>query len=112
MKKLVGIAFAFFCYTTSANHIVGGEIEFIYLQDGLYRINVVQYFDVANPVNPGPEPTVFISIFSNRNDELVSTHQLILQENVIVPYTNPECAIGELQTSRVVWTADVALNPL
>lgn len=113
MKKLVGIAFAFFCYfTASANHIVGGEIEFIYLRDGLYRINVVQYFDVANPVNPGPEPSVFISIFSNRNDELISTHQLILQENVTVPYTNPECAIGELQTSRVVWSADVALDPI
>ena len=112
MKKLIGIAFTFFCYAASANHIVGGEIEFIYLQDGLYRINVVQYFDVANPVNPGPEPSVFISIFSNRDDELVSTHQLLLQENVTVPYTNPECAIGELQTSRVVWSADVALNPI
>lgn len=112
MKKLVGIAFAFFYFTASANHIVGGEIEFIHIQDGLYRINVVQYFDVANPVNPGPEPSVFISIFSNRTNEVVSTHQLILRENVTVPYTNPECAIGELQTSRVVWSADVALNPI
>ncbi len=112
MKKLVGIAFAFFCYTASANHIVGGEIEFIYLQDGLYRIQVIQYFDVANPVNPGPEPSVLVSIFSNRNDGLVSTHQLLLQENVVVPYTNPECAIGELQTSRIIWSADVALNPI
>ena len=112
MKKLLVLAFALFGFAASANHIVGGEIEFIYLRDGLYRIQVIQYFDDANPFNPGPEASATVSIFSNRNDQLVSTHELLLQTREIVPYTNPECAIGELQTSRVVWSADVALNPI
>lgn len=112
MKKLLALAFGFFCFSASANHIVGGEIEFIYLSDGLYRIRVIQYFDDANPFNPGPEPNATVTIFSNRTHEEVSSHVLLLQSREIVPYTNPECAIGELQTSRVVWSADVALNPI
>jgi len=96
---------------STANHIVGGEIEFVFLGNGQYRIQVIQYFDDANEINPGPEPSVIVSIFSNRDDRLVSNHELFLQERVVVPYTNEECFIDELQTSRVVWSAVVNLDP-
>ena len=46
-----------------AFHIVGGEIEFIYLGDGLYRINLIQYFDEAQNQNPGPDTFADVYIF-------------------------------------------------
>ncbi|WP_370089161.1 gliding motility-associated C-terminal domain-containing protein [Ekhidna sp.] len=96
---------------SNAFHIVGGEIEFIYLSDGRYRINLVQYFDEAQNQNPGPDPSVTVYIIRNGDNQLMSTHelQLTLQENV--EYSNIECAIDELQTSRVFYSADVELSP-
>ena len=111
MRKVLTFLFAMICFTSHGNHIVGGEIEFIYLADGLYRIRVIQYFDDANEINPGPEPTVVVSIFSNRDNQIVSNHELTLLGRETIPYTNEECFIDELQTSRVVWTADVELDP-
>lgn len=96
----------------SANHIVGGEIEFVYLNDGQYRINLIQYFDEAQDANPGPEASILIYIFRNGDNRLMSTHTLLLTEQEDVPYTNIECAIDELQTSRVLFSADIELDPL
>ncbi|MEQ9468560.1 MAG: gliding motility-associated C-terminal domain-containing protein [Ekhidna sp.] len=94
-----------------AFHIVGGEIEFIYLGDGLYRINLIQYFDEAQSQNPGPDGSVTVYIFRNGDNQLMSTHILpfVSQENV--EYTNIECSRDDLQTSRVFYSADVALDP-
>jgi hypothetical protein len=90
---------------------VGGEIEFITLQPGFYRINIIQYFDQAQEANPGPENQALVYIFSNRTNEVVSTHVLDLDMETPVEYTNITCVIDELQTSRVVWTADIELDP-
>ncbi len=94
-----------------SNHIVGGEIEFITISPGLYRINVIQYFDEAQEINPGPEASVIVYIFSNATNTVVSSHILNLDIQTEVHYTNQECAIDELQTSRVIWTADIELDP-
>ena len=96
---------------TKAFHIVGGEIEFIYLSDGLYKINLIQYFDEAQTENPGPDQFVTIYIFRNGDDQLMSTHLLPLVSQETVEYTNIECAIDELQTSRVLYSADIELEP-
>ncbi len=94
-----------------AFHIVGGELEFIYLSDGTYRINLIQYFDEAQTFNPGPEAFITVYIFRNSDNELMSTHLLPLSAQELVEYTNVECTIDELQTSRVLWSADVNLDP-
>jgi gliding motility-associated-like protein len=99
----LGIAHAF--------HIVGGEIEFIYLSDGVYRINLIQYFDEAQNQNPGPDQFVTVYIFRNGDNQLMSTHTLQLTGQETVEYTNIECAISELQTSRVFYSADIELSP-
>ena len=96
---------------SNAFHIVGGEIEFIYVSDGVYRINLVQYFDQAQTRNPGPDPLVSVIIFRNADNQAVSSHTLDLMQREIVEYTNIECAIDELQTLRVVYSAEVNLSP-
>lgn len=96
---------------SNAFHIVGGEIEFIYLADGVYRINLIQYFDEAQDVNPGADPFVQVYIFRNGDNQLMSIHTLSLQSVENVEYSNIECAREELQTSRVFYSADVALSP-
>lgn len=93
-------------------HIVGGELEFIYVSDGVYRINVVQYFDEAQAQNPGPEGQVTVYIFRNRDKRRMSIHTLNLQNQEIVQYSNIECFRDELQTSRVTWSAEVELDPI
>ncbi|WP_424963260.1 gliding motility-associated C-terminal domain-containing protein [Ekhidna sp.] len=99
----IGISHAF--------HIVGGEMEFIYVSDGLYRINLIQYFDEAQFQNPGPDPFVTVYIFRNSDNQLMSTHTLNLFSQENVEYTNIECAIDELQTSRVLYSGEIALSP-
>ncbi len=112
MRKVLTFLLIIHAFLSSANHIVGGEIEFIYLSDGIYRIRVIQYFDETQDINNQFDPSVTVSIFSNRGDRLVSNHLLPLQQQANVPYTNPECAIPDLVTSRLVWSADIALDPL
>jgi len=112
MKKIgLYLLLAISFFSTSAFHIVGGEIEFIYLSDGTYRINLIQYFDEAQDQNPGPDPFVTVYIFRNSDNQLISTHQLNFQSVETVEYTNIECAIEELQTSRIFYSADINLDP-
>ncbi|UXX78812.1 gliding motility-associated C-terminal domain-containing protein [Reichenbachiella carrageenanivorans] len=91
-------------------HIVGGEIELIHISGNKYQLHLIQYFDKAQIDNPGPDPSVEIYIFRNSDHTLVQTHVLLLDTELIVPYTNPDCAIGSLQTSRVLYSADISLN--
>ncbi len=112
MKKLLitGSLVLLTCIS-QAFHIVGGEIEFVYLSDGVYRINLIQYFDQAQTQNPGPDPFVNIYIFRNEDNQLMSTHTLQIVAQETVEYTNVECAIDELQTLRVLYSADIELSP-
>ena len=96
---------------TQAFHIVGGEIEFVYIGDGIYRINVIQYFDEAQEDNPGPEGAVEVSFFRSSDDVFLFSQILSFETIEDVNYTNPECTIDELATSRVVWTAELLLDP-
>jgi gliding motility-associated-like protein len=99
-------------FNSEAFHIVGGELEFITVGPGRYIINLIQYFDEAQDENPGPEPSAEVYIFSNRDNALVSIHQLALLGIEPVEYTKPECAIDQLVTSRIVWSTDtLELDP-
>ena len=94
-----------------AAHIVGGEIEFSYLSDGMYRISVIQYFDQTQFTNPGPEGGITVYIYRNSDGQRMSTFNLFLVSQETVAYSNIECVIDELQTLKVVWSANVSLNP-
>ena len=94
-----------------ATHIVGGEFEMVH-QDGFnYTFNTVLYFDEVNG-NPGAKDNfVLATIFNKRTNAFVRqiTMNFVQEENV--PYTNIDCAIGELRTSRLFYTTTVFLSP-
>ena len=96
---------------TWAFHIVGGEIELVHLDGFNYRINVIQYFDRAQTFNPGPEAQIFVFTYRNVDRELMRIDTLLLTSQEPVLYTNPECAIAQLQTERVLFTKDITLDP-
>lgn len=111
LKFLLSGFFLVFAYGIYAFHIVGGEIEFITVEPGHYRINLIQYFDKAQNDNPGPDPTVTIYIFSNKDDRFISSHTIPFLSESVVNYTNIKCAIEELETSRMLYSQDVLLDP-
>jgi hypothetical protein len=92
-------------------HIVGGEIEFITIQPGLYQINLLQYKDEFQQQNTSYDPSLFVAFYSNKDSSLVHSDTLLLQTITDVEYTNFECAIQELQTSRVLYSKIVSLDP-
>ena len=94
-----------------ATHIVGGEFEMVH-QDGFnYTFNTVLYFDEVNG-NPGAKDAfVLATIFNKRTNAFVRQITMNFVEEQNVPYTNLDCAIGELQTTRMFYTATVFLSP-
>lgn len=112
MKKIflttIALLVAFWLH---AFHIVGGEIEFITLEPGSYRINLIQYRDEAQDQNPSPDAEVTVYIFSNKTDELISVHTLPFASVTEVAYTFQKCAIDELETSRVLYSSEINLQP-
>ena len=112
MKKLLLVFFLGICLiSANGNHIVGGEIEFLYLSNGIYRLNVIQYFDEVQNANPGPDYSITVHIFRNSDDALMSTHVLFLDSQKKLDYTNIACTRDELATSKILWTSNVNLNP-
>lgn len=112
MKKFVLIIlFGALFHSSYSVHIVGGELEFIFLSDGLYQINAIQYFDEAS-TNPGPEGQVTVYLFRNGDNELMQKFTLnrILYTNI--DYTNIECVREDLMSSKVIWSQEFNLNPL
>ncbi|WP_422359227.1 gliding motility-associated C-terminal domain-containing protein [Reichenbachiella sp.] len=94
-----------------AFHIVGGEMELVHIDGYQYYLNLVQYFDKAQTDNPGPDLSVQVYIFRNSDHTLVRTETLNLSSEQAVEYSNPDCAIGSLQTSRVFYSAEITLQP-
>ncbi|MFY0652566.1 MAG: gliding motility-associated C-terminal domain-containing protein [Cyclobacteriaceae bacterium] len=96
-----------------AYHIVGGEIELVHVEGFTYDINLIQYFDAAQANNPGPDAQVTVYIYENGNSNILPTDvfQLNLIGTQVIPYTNPECAIGQLLTTRPLYTTRVTLDP-
>lgn len=115
MRKYFFVWSILFCsLTIKANHIVGGEIEFITEAPGLYRLNLIQYRDETQTNNPDPEnsePMLVISLFSNKDNRLVRDFIISYLGQEPVQYTNIDCQIAELQTNKVVWTALLELDP-
>lgn len=92
-------------------HIVGGEIEFITIEPGRYRINLIQYRDEAQTNNPDADVSVVVTLFSNKDHERIQRFTLPLISEDEVFYTKPECAISTLRTSRNLYSAEISLMP-
>ncbi|MFY0599648.1 MAG: gliding motility-associated C-terminal domain-containing protein [Cyclobacteriaceae bacterium] len=113
MKKiLILLSLSVAWISAKSFHIVGGEIEFITIRPGLYQVNLIQYRDEAQDQNNSIQPNVTLRLFSNKDDQPVgSDFVLDFVENTPVFYTNIACTIEELETSRVIWSAQFELDP-
>ncbi len=112
MKKLIlYILASFTLLTTEAFHIVGGEIEFITLEPGLYRVNMIQYKDEAQQDNQTYDASVTLAMYSNKDDREIRRFFLPRTNILEVAYTNEECSRSELQTSKIVFSADFEMSP-
>lgn len=112
MKKILLLITLFMLSVTGyAFHIVGGEIELVHVNGFIYDLNLIQYFDRAQTDNPNPEGVVTVVIYRNSDDQPVETFVLSLVSEIPVNYTNNECALDELITSRVLFNNRVSLDP-
>ncbi|MDA1119944.1 MAG: gliding motility-associated C-terminal domain-containing protein [Bacteroidetes bacterium] len=96
---------------SSAFHIVGGELEMIHIEGFTYEINLVQYFDRNQQFNPGAEDTIRVYIYRNSDRVLMRINRLIKAFTQPVFYTNPDCAIAQLETERVFYSSSITLDP-
>ncbi len=88
---------------------MGGEFELIHLQDFKYRLNLILYFDQVNG-NPGAEDfQVSPYIFRTSDNVFMDSVVLFNDNSTFVPYTQPNCAIGDLATRRILYTTVLEL---
>ncbi len=95
-----------------ATHIVGGEFELLHIEDERYKLNLILYSDVKNmdPRNP-IDPYAEVHIWSKANNRRMESVILYMNAQHIIPYTNPDCTIPQLETSKTVYSAVITLSP-
>lgn len=94
-----------------ASHIVGGEFELVHLQGNRYRLSLILYSDDINIMDPAAiDPTATVHIWRKSDNYRMSSITLAKKSQTPVPYTNPACAIQQLSTSKVVYSAEVVLE--
>ncbi|MDN5201260.1 gliding motility-associated C-terminal domain-containing protein [Fulvivirgaceae bacterium BMA10] len=102
-------------FNAHSTHIVGGEFELIHKNDFNYVINLVIYFDNVNgnPAILQQENSLTAFIYSKNGNRFVQSVVLNKVSSFFVPYTNIDCAIGSLQTRRLLYTtvSGIRLNP-
>jgi len=109
---LFSLSILFFMVGAKATHIVGGEFELIHISGFQYKLRMIQYFDVINGNPAAEDQSIVVFIFANDDISFVTqTAVLFLVERIFVEYTQPECAIGQLVTRRLVYETNITLSP-
>ena len=96
-----------FIKTIEASHIVGGEFELRHLENYQYRLILIQYFDDATGNPEAEDIDAPVYIFRKSDNALMSTVYLNNVGSEFVDYTNPECAIAELATRKILYTRQI-----
>ena len=110
MKQLILILLLCLPFLGAASHIVGGEFELLHISGNVYRLNLVLYFDVHNG-NPGAKDlSATARIFRMRDNRVMKDVILPLTSESEVLYSQIECAIGDLVTSKLIYTSTVTLS--
>jgi gliding motility-associated-like protein len=94
-----------------AHHIVGGEFEIEHILGFQYEIRLIQYRDAAQQENPYIDDEARVRIFRKRDNVPIQDFFLFKDKIERVKYTNPVCAIGELVTDKVTYSARLVMNP-
>ncbi|MEL6538109.1 MAG: gliding motility-associated C-terminal domain-containing protein, partial [Bacteroidota bacterium] len=112
MKKRIALAGLgwLFSLAAYATHIVGGEIELQHIQNNQYRLRLIQYFDNFYGEIGAEDDAITVTIFAKATGAAINSYILPKTEVTFVPYTNQDCAIGELSTKRIIYEAQVTLN--
>ena len=94
-----------------ATHIVGGEFEILHIEGDRYLFRQIQYFDVVNGNPQAKDFEINASIFRKRDNIFIRSIQLPLIAESYVPYTNPVCTYDRLVTNKLVYQAEINLDP-
>ena len=115
MKRLLLVLLCLVFFPVMASHIVGGEFEIIHVSGYTYRVNLIVYFDEVNGAQAikDQDNVIYPRIFRvSDNEIMMSSVTMVLDPNIpSVPYTQQECARGELQTTKMSYTALIELPP-
>jgi len=113
MKRVVLILAFLICITdiSIATHIVGGEFEILHIEGDRYLFRQIQYFDVVNGNPEAKDQLVSASIFRKRDNVFVRSVVMPIKSESYVPYTNPACTNDRLVTNRIIYSAEVILDP-
>lgn len=112
MKKALILLFLLTTpFLGKASHIVGGEFELIHLKDFQYRLNLVLYFDAINGQAGAKDLDAIVRIFRMKDNFRMMNIDLPLISETNVDYTQPECSHGELITKRLLYSAEITLDP-
>ena len=111
MKKNLLLVFLFLLgLSARATHIVGGEFQLRYLSGFNYTLILNLYFDDVNG-NPAAEDQVIDAvIYEKGSNNIIATIQLNKRADEQVPYTNPDCAVGDLRTRKIIYAEDIELS--
>jgi hypothetical protein len=110
MKKILIAFLVLVSFGATASHIVGGEFELLHLTGYDYKINFILYFDL-NGHAEAKDAVVIARIYRKSDNQYMTdvTLNLISEEDVL--YTQPECARGDLRTSKITYSGFVRLEP-
>lgn len=98
-------------FQARASHIVGGEFELVHIQNNTYRLSLVLYSDDINIIDPAAiDPTAVVHIWQKNNNSLIRSITLPKVSHKPVPYSNPNCVIPYLKTSKIVYSAEIVLD--
>ncbi|MFA0961083.1 gliding motility-associated C-terminal domain-containing protein [Roseivirga sp. BDSF3-8] len=99
------------CTGARATHIVGGEIELEHTGGYYYTLRLIQYFDRVNGSPGAEDQDATLVIFSKARNRRVDAWRLNQVQKTEVEYTQPECAIAELETNKLVYERRIYLDP-
>ncbi|WP_162426184.1 gliding motility-associated C-terminal domain-containing protein [Pontibacter pudoricolor] len=97
--------------SSKATHIVGGEFALGHLSGNSYLLTLNLYFDDINGDPGALDPTITVNVFEKGTNKWIMARTLPFRSRTAVPYTNIECTIGELRTSKIVYSETLNLDP-
>ncbi|MCF6351549.1 MAG: gliding motility-associated C-terminal domain-containing protein [Cyclobacteriaceae bacterium] len=94
-----------------ASHIVGGEFELLHIEGSTYRLNLNLYFDVFNGLSGAQDARVNARIYQKSDNTAMMDVTLPLVSDTPVEYTQQACAVGELDTKKLIYSTSITLDP-
>jgi hypothetical protein len=112
MKRFILVILCLLAFPVVASHIVGGEFEILYVSGNTYRINLIIYFDLQNGAIGARDPAVNARIYRKRDNAIMRSEvYLPLTNETPVAYTQPECSVGGVSTSKLIYTTTMQMTP-